>query len=78
MKNRYWILTNISSTSLQLVIQLFIFTLLMWIIVIGIWKLNLTFLEKSLLGHNVASFSVLLYVVYQEFLDLLFMKDIGL
>ena len=36
--------------------------------VIGIWKLNLTFLEKSLLGHNVASFfSVLLYVVCPEF-----------
>ena len=52
----YWMLANISSTSLQLVIRLFIFTLLMWIIVIGIWKLNLTFLEKSLLGHNVASF----------------------
>ena len=28
----------------------------MWIIVIGIWKLNLTFLEKTLFGHNVASF----------------------
>ena len=50
----------------------------MWIIVIGIWKLNLTFLEKIVLGHNVASFYVLLYVVCQEFLYLLFMKDIGL
>ena len=78
MKKKYGILTNISSTSLQLVIHLFIFTVLMWIMVSGIWKLTLTFLEKSLLSHNVASFSVLLYVVCQEFLDLLFMKDIGL
>ena len=46
VKNKCWIWTNTFSTSLQIIMWLFILTLLMWIILIGIWRLNLHYLNK--------------------------------